>query len=73
MITVPDTADLVEVAEVLSMHRIKRAPVLHEGRMVGIISRADLVRAVAHTVEPEPQPEPSLGRASRRYGRGHRR
>jgi CBS domain-containing protein len=36
VITIPDTADLVEVAEVLSMHRIKRAPVLHEGRLVGI-------------------------------------
>ena len=58
VITVPDSADLVEVAEVLSMHRIKRAPVLREGRIVGIISRADIVRAVACTLEPEPEPSP---------------
>jgi CBS domain-containing protein len=62
VITVPDTADLVEVAEVLSMQRIKRAPVLREGRMVGIVSRADLVRAVAQSNEPAPEPEPSPGR-----------
>jgi CBS domain-containing protein len=61
VITVPDTADLVEVAEVLSMQRIKRAPVLREGRMVGIISRADLVRAVAHAGEAAPEPAPSPG------------
>jgi CBS domain-containing protein len=61
VITIPDTADIVEVAEVLSTHRIKRAPVLHDGQMVGIISRADLVRAVAHPVDTEPEPEPPRG------------
>lgn len=58
VITVSDNADLVEVAEILMTHRIKRAPVLHEGRMVGIVSRADLVRAVARTREPEAEPSP---------------
>lgn len=47
VITVADQADIVEVAETLIAHRIKRAPVLREGRMVGIVSRADLVKAVA--------------------------
>lgn len=59
VITVPDTADLVEIAEVLSTQRIKRAPVLREGRVVGIISRADLVRAVAEANEPAPEPAPA--------------
>jgi CBS domain-containing protein len=59
VVTVPDTADIVEVAEVLSSNRIKRAPVLHEGRIVGIISRADLVKAVARpagAADYEPSP-----------------
>ncbi len=43
VITIADTAELNEVAEVLSASRIKRAPVLRDGRMVGIVSRADLV------------------------------
>lgn len=60
VVTVPASADIVEVAEVLSANRIKRAPVLREGRIVGIISRADLIRAVAHPAQPiefEPTPD----------------
>lgn len=42
----PDT-DLEEVSHLLVHERIKRVPVLDQGRLVGIISRADLVREVA--------------------------
>lgn len=61
VITVPETAELSEVAEVLSASRIKRAPVLRDGRMVGIVSRADLVRSIVNPVEAA-EPEPSLER-----------
>jgi CBS domain-containing protein len=61
VVTVPDTADIVEVAEVLSANRIKRAPVLRDGRVVGIISRADLIKAVARPTKPV-EYEPSLDR-----------
>lgn len=47
VVTVPEDADIVEVAGVLAQNRIKRAPVTAAGRMVGIVSRADLVRAIA--------------------------
>ncbi|EJW10363.1 Inosine-5'-monophosphate dehydrogenase [Rhodovulum sp. PH10] len=47
VITVPAEADLVEVAQVLASHHIRRAPVMANGRMVGIVSRADLVEAIA--------------------------
>src|SRR6516162_1185048 len=33
----------------LETKRIKRVPVLHEGKLVGIVSRANLVRALAVT------------------------
>lgn len=59
VVTVPITADIVEVAEVLITNRIKRAPVLDNGLIVGIISRADLVKAVAYpspTGESHPRP-----------------
>lgn len=39
---------LQEIAFLLSMRRINRVPVLEEGKLVGIISRADVVRALAH-------------------------
>lgn len=61
VVTVPDTADIVEIAEILSANRIKRAPVLRDGRIVGIVSRADLIRAIAHPAKPvdaEISPEP---------------
>lgn len=61
----PDT-DLEDVGHMLVHERIKRLPVLDQGRLVGIVSRADLVREVARnwicpvcgeTVRDEEQPE----------------
>jgi CBS domain-containing protein/rRNA maturation protein Nop10 len=61
----PDT-DLEEVGHLLVHERIKRLPVLDQGRLVGIVSRADLVRVVAlrwvcpvcgEVVHSETQPE----------------
>ncbi len=46
VISVRDDADLRDVADILDSHRIKRVPVLHDGRLVGIVSRRDLVRAL---------------------------
>jgi CBS domain-containing protein len=47
VITVGEEAEVSEIARLLTVHRIKRVPVLRDGRMVGIVSRADLVRALA--------------------------
>ena len=47
VISVRDEADLRDVADILDSHRIKRVPVLRDGRLVGIISRRDLVRALS--------------------------
>ncbi|HZU90596.1 MAG TPA: CBS domain-containing protein, partial [Stellaceae bacterium] len=47
VISVDETADLGEVATVMETKRVKRVPVLRDGRLVGIISRANLVRALA--------------------------
>ena len=41
----PDT-DLAEVAAIMESRRIKRLPVLREGRLVGILTRLDLIRAL---------------------------
>ena len=42
----PDTA-LPEIARLLEARRIKRVPVLRDGELVGIVSRADLLRGFA--------------------------
>ncbi|ABD86183.1 CBS domain-containing protein [Rhodopseudomonas palustris] len=64
VVSVDEDADLVEVAELLSSKRIKRVPVLRDGKLVGIVSRADLVRAFAHPV-PAHQAEPVFDDGSR--------
>lgn len=47
VITVEEDAPVQVIAELLQEHRIKRVPVLRQGRIVGIVSRADLIRALA--------------------------
>jgi CBS domain-containing protein len=47
VVSVRDDAELRDVADILDSHRIKRVPVVHEGRLVGIITRGDLVRALS--------------------------
>jgi CBS domain-containing protein len=47
VITVSETTTLDEVADLLETKRIKRMPVVRDGKVVGIISRANLVRALA--------------------------
>jgi CBS domain-containing protein len=47
VVSVRDDAELRDVADILDSHRIKRVPVVQEGRLVGIITRGDLVRALS--------------------------
>jgi predicted transcriptional regulator len=47
VIAVKEDTPVEEIASLLSKRKIKRVPVVNEGRIVGIISRADIVHAVA--------------------------
>ena len=47
VITVSEDTELGEIARVLVTHRIKRVPVVRDGRVTGIIARDDLLRALA--------------------------
>ena len=46
------TAELNEVANLLETKRIKRVPVVRDGKVIGIVSRANLVRALVATKIP---------------------
>jgi CBS domain-containing protein len=46
MITVEPSTDLAEIAELMERHRIKRVPVVADGALVGIISRANLLHGL---------------------------
>lgn len=47
VISVRADAELRDVADILDRHRINRVPVLQAGRLVGIVTRGDLVRALS--------------------------
>jgi CBS domain-containing protein len=47
VIGVSEDQPLSEIARLLEKNRIKRVPVLRDGRLVGIISRANLLQALA--------------------------
>jgi CBS domain-containing protein len=44
VITVEESTPLIDIADILLAHSIKRVPVLREGRVVGIVSRSDVIR-----------------------------
>ena len=48
----PD-APLSEIVALMESRRIKRVPILEQGRLVGIVSRADLLRALARLLPAE--------------------
>ena len=56
-ITVAPNASVAQACRVLAQHRIKRLPVIQDDKLVGIIGRADLVRAFAQSAE-KPAPAP---------------
>jgi len=53
VMTIEARAPLHEIAEMLRVYDIKRLPVMRGGRIAGIVSRSDLVRAMA-TMIPRP-------------------
>jgi CBS domain-containing protein len=52
---------LKEVVELMERHRIKRVPVLHGEVLVGILSRADLLRALLGRLQEEGSPATNDG------------
>jgi CBS domain-containing protein len=46
-VRVAEGTDVSEIAALLAQYRIKRVPVVRDGKIVGIVSRADLLRALA--------------------------
>ncbi|MCP5157645.1 MAG: CBS domain-containing protein [Ectothiorhodospiraceae bacterium] len=55
--TIGPDADLADIASILEQRRIKRVPVVEGGKLVGLVSRADVLRAMAaQRVEHPPVP-----------------
>lgn len=61
VVSVSKQATLAEVADVLDSHRIRQVPVMDGGKLVGMISRADLVRKLAEIKIAAPATRPDNG------------
>ena len=46
LISVSPSTPVQDIAKALQVHRIKRVPVIEDGRLVGIVSRTDLLCVV---------------------------
>lgn len=53
VVSVSEDTPLEQVVQLMDDRRIKRVPVLREGALVGIVSRADLLRALAERIAEE--------------------
>lgn len=80
VITITEDVPVREVARIMYANSIKRVPVVRDGKLVGIIARSDLVRALAERlgerIKEEPDPPASIDEALRRArvdGTGRRR
>ncbi|WP_028218939.1 CBS domain-containing protein [Paraburkholderia oxyphila] len=54
VVSVDEATPLSEVANIFETRRIKRVPVMRGGQVVGIVSRANLVQALASAVDEPP-------------------
>jgi CBS-domain-containing membrane protein len=64
VLSITETTSLEDIATLLESRRIKRVPVLHDGKLVGIVSRADLLRGLASRLSAPKQESDSAIRAS---------
>ncbi len=46
VITIDEEASIEEAARVMAKHGINRLPVIREGKLVGIVTRADVIKAL---------------------------
>ena len=47
VITATETTSIADIAEMMVKNDIKRIPITRDGKLVGIVTRADLVKAIA--------------------------
>jgi CBS-domain-containing membrane protein len=57
VVSTAEDASLGEIATLLEKHRIKRVPIINDGKLVGIVSRSNLIQAMASSLQPDPAPE----------------
>jgi CBS domain-containing protein len=59
VVTATPETPLHQIADLLEKNRIKRVPIVDSGKVVGIVSRANLLQALASRGKAEPEVAPS--------------
>ncbi|MCU4179594.1 CBS domain-containing protein [Bosea sp. BH3] len=54
VVTTQRDASLEDIVELMRKHRVKRLPVVEDGKVIGIVARSDLLRALAKTLTAGP-------------------
>ena len=49
VVSATERACVSEVADLMAKHHIKRVPIVRDGKVIGVVSRADLIRLIAQT------------------------
>jgi CBS domain-containing protein len=57
VVTAAPTTPLGDIADLLERNGIKRVPIMHKGKIVGIVARANLIQKLASLIEQEPAPD----------------
>jgi CBS domain-containing protein len=55
-LTVTEDATLEDIVQLMERHNVKRLPVMREGQLVGIVTRSNLLQAVAELAREIPDP-----------------
>jgi CBS domain-containing protein len=54
VVTVTEATPLAEIVQLFATRHIRRVPVIRDGKLVGIVSRRDLMRALSKSLEAAP-------------------
>lgn len=58
VVTIAEDTSVADIAALFEKHKIKQAPVVKSGLTVGIVSRADFMRALVARAKPARKPRP---------------
>jgi CBS domain-containing protein len=53
--TISEDTELEQIVEIMERHRIKRVPVVRDGKLVGIVTRSNLMHAMVSMARTAPQ------------------
>ncbi|AWR99172.1 CBS domain-containing protein [Metallosphaera hakonensis] len=54
LVTIDENADSLEASKLMTERKVRRLPIMREGKIVGIVTAADIVKGLTQGAEPKP-------------------